>query len=366
MRRIAAAAVALLVLPAAAMAEGMPQLNFNNPLTTTQVEWGAAIFVVLYILLSRLGLPQVASVLEERGTRIAGDLETAHAAKARADGAVSEMTETTAKARAEAQAAINAALEQAKAAAAKQAAVLNEKLEAQLKASGSQHRRRPQHGHGRAARGRDRDRHHRHLPPDRRCAGPAATRQRHRHGNRRPTRRLNESPPPCTRKTSSSSRAIGSQSPSSCSSCCSAASSGRRSPACLTGTAKSSASSWMRQRVCAKRPRPCCATQKPSATEALKEAQALIHGAQAEAARVSAAHAAEAEASAKRRERMAIDRIAAAEKAAVDQVRVTAADVATDAARQVISDGFGAEADARLIDHAISQVPSALRARRVA
>ena len=100
--------------------------------------------------------------------------------------------------------------------------------------------------------------------------------------------------------------------------------------------------------------------------EALKEAQALIHGAQAEAARVSAAHAAEAEASARRRERMAIDRIAAAEKAAVDQVRVTAADVATDAARQVIADGFGAEADARLIDHAISEVPSALRARRVA
>jgi F-type H+-transporting ATPase subunit b len=174
MRRIAAAAVALLVLPAAAMAEGMPQLNFNNPLTTTQVEWGAAIFVVLYILLSRLGLPQVASVLEERGTRIAGDLETAHAAKARADGAVSEMTETTAKARAEAQAAINAALEQAKAAAAKQAAVLNEKLEAQLKEAETS------------------------IAAARNTAMAAlrevATRQRHRHGNRRPTRRLNESP----------------------------------------------------------------------------------------------------------------------------------------------------------------------------
>jgi F-type H+-transporting ATPase subunit b len=100
--------------------------------------------------------------------------------------------------------------------------------------------------------------------------------------------------------------------------------------------------------------------------EALKEAQALIQGAQAEAARVSAAHAAEAEAAAKRRERMAIDRIAAAEKAAVDQVRVTAADVATDAARQVIAEGFGADADSRLIDHAISQVPNARKARRVA
>jgi F-type H+-transporting ATPase subunit b len=133
MRRIAAAAVALLVLPAAAMASGMPQLDFANPLTISQVEWGAGIFVLLYFLLSRLGLPQVARVLEERGTRIAGDLETAHAAKARADGAVSEMTETTAKARAEAQAAINAALDKAKAEAAQQAAVLNEKLETQLK-----------------------------------------------------------------------------------------------------------------------------------------------------------------------------------------------------------------------------------------
>jgi F-type H+-transporting ATPase subunit b len=133
MRRIAAAALALLVLPAAAMAEGMPQLNFANPLTTTQVEWGAGIFVVLYILLSRVSLPQVARVLEERGARIAGDLETAHAAKSRADGAVSEMTEATAKARAEAQAAINAALDKAKAEAAQQAAILNEKLETQLK-----------------------------------------------------------------------------------------------------------------------------------------------------------------------------------------------------------------------------------------
>ena len=55
--------------------------------------------------------------------------------------------------------------------------------------------------------------------------------------------------------------------------------------------------------------------------EALRDAQALIEGAKAEAARVASAAAAEAEASAKRREQMAMDRIAAAEKAAVDEVR---------------------------------------------
>jgi F-type H+-transporting ATPase subunit b len=101
-------------------------------------------------------------------------------------------------------------------------------------------------------------------------------------------------------------------------------------------------------------------------TDALAEAKALIEGARAEAARLSAAAAAEAEASAKRREQMAVDRIAAAEKAAVDDVRLTAADVATAAARQVLAEGLTADADARLIDHAISQLPAALAPRRAA
>jgi F-type H+-transporting ATPase subunit b len=100
--------------------------------------------------------------------------------------------------------------------------------------------------------------------------------------------------------------------------------------------------------------------------QALAEATALIEGAKFEAARVSAAAMAEAEASAKRREQMAVDRIAAAEKAAVDEVRLTAVEVATVAARQVIADGLTADADARLIDHAILQLPSALAQRRVA
>jgi F-type H+-transporting ATPase subunit b len=100
--------------------------------------------------------------------------------------------------------------------------------------------------------------------------------------------------------------------------------------------------------------------------EALAEAKALIEGAQAEAARAAAAAAAEAEASAKRREQMALDRIAAAEKAAVDEVRLTAADVATAAARQVIAEGLSPDADAHLIDHAITQLPTALAQRRAA
>jgi F-type H+-transporting ATPase subunit b len=100
--------------------------------------------------------------------------------------------------------------------------------------------------------------------------------------------------------------------------------------------------------------------------DAVADAKSLIEGAQAEAARLSAASATEAEASARRREKMAIDRISAAEKAAVDDVRLTAADVATTAARQVLAEGLTAEADAALIDQAIAQLPAALAPRRAA
>jgi len=95
---------------------------------------------------------------------------------------------------------------------------------------------------------------------------------------------------------------------------------------------------------------------------ALAEATQLLEGAKAEAQRVAAAAAADAEASARRRERMAIDRIAAAEKAAVDEVRMTAAEIATVAAQQVIADTLTPDADARLVEQAIGQLPGALRA----
>ena len=132
------AGAGLAMLPAAAMAKGMPQLDFSTPLTTSQVVWGAIIFIVLYILLSRTGLPLVASVLEERGTKIAKDLDEARAAKASADAGMAEAEQATAKARAEAQAAINAALDEAKKKAAEQAEVLNARLEKRLQDSEGQ------------------------------------------------------------------------------------------------------------------------------------------------------------------------------------------------------------------------------------
>jgi F-type H+-transporting ATPase subunit b len=100
--------------------------------------------------------------------------------------------------------------------------------------------------------------------------------------------------------------------------------------------------------------------------KAQADAKTLIDGAAAEAARVTEATRAETEASARRREQMALDRIAAAQKQAVDEVRTAAAELATMAARQVIAEGLSPESSAALIDQAIAQLPSALAARRAA
>ena len=111
---------------------GMPQLDFKNPLTISQVVWLAIIFTLLYLLLSRWALPKVGEVLAMRASTIAADLDAARSAKAAADAAVAELTEATTAAQATAQHAIAGAVATAKDAAAAQSASLNARLEAQL------------------------------------------------------------------------------------------------------------------------------------------------------------------------------------------------------------------------------------------
>ena len=104
-------------------------------------------------------------------------------------------------------------------------------------------------------------------------------------------------------------------------------------------------------------------TKREAAT---RDAEAMMAHAHAEAGRVAEAARAEAEAAAGRRERMAMDRIGAAEKAAVSEVRLAAADIAARAAEQVISQHFSADDDGQLIDRAIQGLPAALSGRRAA
>ena len=131
MRPLATLAVALLAA-SPAHAEGMPQLDFKNPLTVSQIVWLAIIFFTLYLLLARWALPQVAGVLEARATTIGRDLDAARLAKAEADEAMAELTRATREAQASAQASIASAVGTAKAEAATRSAELNAKLDIQL------------------------------------------------------------------------------------------------------------------------------------------------------------------------------------------------------------------------------------------
>jgi F-type H+-transporting ATPase subunit b len=96
---------------------------------------------------------------------------------------------------------------------------------------------------------------------------------------------------------------------------------------------------------------------------ALRDAAGLLEAAKAEAIRVGEQAREEAEAAGRRREKMATDRIAAAEKAAVMEVRLAAADLAARAAERVIAATLSAEGGAPLVDNAIASLPSALGRR---
>lgn len=134
MHPLAAVVAAALIFSARAAnaGEGMPQLDFANPLTLAQVVWGGIIFFVLYLLLSRWALPQVAEVLETRAATIATDLDAARHAKDEADQAVAAQTEATRQANAAAQARIAEAVGQAKQQAEARSVELNARLDTQL------------------------------------------------------------------------------------------------------------------------------------------------------------------------------------------------------------------------------------------
>lgn len=115
-----------------AAAAGMPQLQFNNPLTLGQVFWGAIIFLVLYLLLSRSALPRVASVLAERRGRIEGDLDAAEAARREADTAIAELRLARRQASAEATGMVDKVVADAREQAAIRTREMNQRLEAEI------------------------------------------------------------------------------------------------------------------------------------------------------------------------------------------------------------------------------------------
>lgn len=79
----------------------MPQLEFAD--YAPQVVWLAISFVILYLILSRIALPRIASVLDERERQVQSDIERAEKLKAEADESLAAYERTMAEARANAQ-----------------------------------------------------------------------------------------------------------------------------------------------------------------------------------------------------------------------------------------------------------------------
>jgi len=116
-----------------AAAAGLPQLNVST--FSSQVVWLVITFVVLYVLMSKVALPRIGEVLEERQNKIDDNLAKAEELKAQAEAASNAYETSLSDARGEAQAAIRDVKDKAATEAASRQSALNEKLQAQITSS---------------------------------------------------------------------------------------------------------------------------------------------------------------------------------------------------------------------------------------
>src|SRR3546814_10856843 len=80
---------------------GLPQLDADT--YPTQIFWLVVTFVILYLIMSKVALPRIAEVLEERQERVADDIETAERLRSEAAVVQSEYETAMAEARGKAQ-----------------------------------------------------------------------------------------------------------------------------------------------------------------------------------------------------------------------------------------------------------------------
>jgi len=108
----------------------MPQLDIST--FTPQLFWLAVWFVVLYLLMAKIGLPRIAVALDARRQRREDDLAGAAQMKAEAEAANAAFQQTMSQARAEAQAVIKEAADRLAAEAAERHRALAASLAQQI------------------------------------------------------------------------------------------------------------------------------------------------------------------------------------------------------------------------------------------
>jgi F-type H+-transporting ATPase subunit b len=108
----------------------MPQLNISD--FAPQLVWLAIAFIALYFIMSRLALPEIGKVLEDRKTRIEGDLAEAGRLRQSTEAAISAYEQALAAARVRAQGIARASREQMTAEIEKQRAEIDAQIAARM------------------------------------------------------------------------------------------------------------------------------------------------------------------------------------------------------------------------------------------
>jgi|SRR5262245_11200206 len=111
---------------------------FQRDTFASQLVWLALCFIVLYVLVARIGLPRIAGIVAERRGRVSGDLAEAGRLKGEADEAVAAYDKALADARSRAQAVANETRDRLNAEADNRRKVLEGELNAKLTAAEQQ------------------------------------------------------------------------------------------------------------------------------------------------------------------------------------------------------------------------------------
>jgi F-type H+-transporting ATPase subunit b len=112
---------------------GMPQLDFAD--FSPQLVWLVISFVLLLILMSRVALPRISAVVEDREQRIRSDIDRADRVKVEADESRAAYEKTLADARVKAQAELSAATQSIQAETGKRDAAFMVQLNQRTKAA---------------------------------------------------------------------------------------------------------------------------------------------------------------------------------------------------------------------------------------